>query len=154
LLIVIAILAVLAGAMIPLFKSSKQYSQYAKIMADLDVVKSAAVLYKFDTGAWPPESFVEDDTGCLITTGVGCPTAGGGWNGPYLTGWVKANVVGYWIRDVWDMPYRIVAPGGNKALYAQCGGADRVFNDCNVQCGYVGQLWCDFCIKITDDRTK
>lgn len=143
LLIVITILAVLAGAMIPLFKSSKQEAQDAKTMADLDAIKSGSIMYKYDTATWPIVGTIGAVT-CLTSTGVGCPTAAGGWNGPYLTDWAT---------DPWTNPYAVYATAGNT-LYAQSFGPDGANNTCSSQCTSSSRVACDICVVITADRTK
>jgi len=143
LLIVITILAVLAGAMLPLFKSSKQDAQDAVTMADLDAIKSAAVMYRYDTTTWPLAGTTGAGT-CLTSTGAGCPTAAGGWNGPYLTDWMN---------DSWGNPYRLYVTAGNM-LYAQSSGPDKGDNTCGTLCTSTTRTACDECLVITADKTK
>jgi prepilin-type N-terminal cleavage/methylation domain-containing protein len=54
LIIVIALIAILAGAMVPMFRSNRLEAQQAKAMAELDAIKSAALMFHADTGTWPP----------------------------------------------------------------------------------------------------
>jgi len=53
LIIVIIILGILAGAVVPIIAGNKQQAVTAKIGADLESIKSAAYLYRADTGQWP-----------------------------------------------------------------------------------------------------
>ena len=91
LLIVIMILAVLAGAMIPVFRTTRLTAQQAKADADLDSIKTASIMYHFDTSQWPP---IGNTGNGYITNGA----AADNWNGPYLDEWKN---------DPWSMPYVI-----------------------------------------------
>ena len=74
LIIVIVILAALAGAVIPAFTSNKNQARGARIQADLEAIKSAMYVYKADTGAFPGAiSDLVNNSGNVS-----------GYNGPYL----------------------------------------------------------------------
>jgi len=89
LLIVITIIAVLAGAMVPLFRTNQNEAKKAKAMAELDAMRKAYQLFRLDTGRWPfpmhgflYQSLMVNEN----TTGGPIP----GWNGPYIdSGGVK-----------------------------------------------------------------
>ena len=147
LLIVITILAVLAGAMIPLFKSSKADAQDAKTKADLDAIKSASVMFKYDTATWPSVGTFGTQT-CLTSNATsGCPTTVAGWNGPYLTDWAS---------DPWANRYATVLVG--TTLYSQSYGPDKDNDSCasGKMCGVGAAVRtdCDFCVTITADVLK
>ncbi len=85
LLIVITILSILAGAMLPLFQTSRLDAQRAKAMQELEALRKAALLLYQDTGYWQPRvycgcGFVRDPTG---SAGSSIP----GWSGPYINEW-------------------------------------------------------------------
>ena len=143
LLIVITILAVLAGAMIPLFKTSKQDAQDAKTKADLDAIKSAAVMYKYDTAKWPSIGNTGTATCLTSTSASGCPTAGTGWNGPYITDWAK---------DPWTTNYALYTSG--TILYAQSFGPNTSSDSCATQCTATTRTGCDICVVVTADVSK
>ena len=94
LLIVIAIIVALAGAMIPMFSTTRLTAQQARVQAELDALKSAATMMHYDTGTWPTAG----------TYGSGLLTSQGGanWTGPYLDSWQN---------DPWGFPYRIIDTG-------------------------------------------
>jgi len=91
LLIVIMIIAVLAGAMIPMFRTTRLNAQQARANADLDSIKTASIMYHFDSGQWPPIGNVGN--GYINNVPV-APN----WNGPYLDEWKN---------DPWLHPYVI-----------------------------------------------
>ncbi len=144
LLIVITILAILAGAMIPLFTTTRRQAQDAKAMADLDAIKSAAVMMKYDIQRWP--SPISGDATCLINTaGGGCVTSG--WLGPYLTDW---GVDPYGTVTA-PQYYRILSSG--QRTYAQSWGPDNNEDNCQVLCTNTTND-CDLCVLITGDNRK
>jgi len=108
LILVIAIIVVLAGAMLPVFNITRQEAKVAKATADLDNIKTAAIMYKGDTNTWPP-------TG---TAGLGLVSNNSvaGWDGPYLTEWGNdPGGAGY--------PYQLNACGtDNLSLCANSSG--------------------------------
>jgi len=134
LLIVITILAILAGAMMPIFSTSRSTAESAKASADLDAIKSAAIMMHYDASAWPIDAV---DGSCFITNVTGCvnSTAGGSWKGPYMASWEK---------DPWGNYYRIYN-GSSNYLYAASNGTNKVFDNCAAN---------DTCILITANRTQ
>jgi type II secretion system protein G len=82
LILVIAIIVVLAGAMLPMFNITRQEAKEAKAKADLDNIKTAAMMFKGDTNSWPVTGSVGAD---LVANNSGRA----GWDGPYLTEWAK-----------------------------------------------------------------
>ena len=106
LILVIAIIVVLAGAMLPVFNITRQEAKEAKAKADLDNIKTAAMMFKGDTNSWPPVG--TDGSGLVNNSGVS------GWDGPYLTEWAK---------DPGNVSYVIAACGtGNLSLCANSTG--------------------------------
>ena len=98
LLIVITIMAVLAGALVPMFRVNRLLAQTAKVNADLDSIKTAAIMYHHDTGQWPPVG--NSGTGLVSNNTVA------GWNGPYLDAWRV---------DPWNASYDIFDNGTTPA---------------------------------------
>jgi len=80
LLIVIAIVAILAGAMVPMFRVNQLTAQQAKAGADMDSIKTACMMYNQDTGVWPVAGTIDDtdDRGLVKDDGVA------NWAGPYM----------------------------------------------------------------------
>ncbi|MFH1777016.1 MAG: type II secretion system protein GspG [Candidatus Omnitrophota bacterium] len=99
LLIVIAIVAILAGAMVPMFRTTQLTAQQARVNADLDSIKTASMMLHHDAGAggWP--AAVTPDIGeGLINDSDGAGGTIGNWAGPYMD---------EWINDPWGNAYDI-----------------------------------------------
>lgn len=54
LLIVIAIAAIIAGAMVPLFQTTRVDVKMTRILTEVDAIKTTFENYKFDNGSYPP----------------------------------------------------------------------------------------------------
>jgi len=126
LLIVIAILAILAGAMIPMFNVTRQDALAGKVASELDAIKSAATMLHHDTGRWPPAGnggtdFIADDSSFPD------------WDGPYLDEWKT---------DPWSTNYVIVNGAGTELIVRSCGP--------DATCGNGD----DTNLQITPDRTN
>jgi len=110
-LIVIAIITILAGALVPMFSQTRLSAARAKATADLDTIKTAAVMFYNDTGSWPATG----TAGNGLINNTGAPA---GWNGPYLEDtslldpWKTNN---YEIYDGTSPTRRIRSWGPNKA---------------------------------------
>ena len=129
LLIVITILAILAGAMMPIFSTSKSSAESAKALADLDAIKSSAIMYHYDNERWPPAGNAGT---CLVMNATGC--SNGTWNGPYMASWGN---------DPWKNAYAIY--NNTTAQFAQSGGPDGIVSTCGTN---------DTCVLITIDKSK
>ena len=126
LLIVIAIVAILAGAMVPMFRVNQLNAQQARVRADMDSIKTACMMYNQDTGQWPAAGDVTD-VGLVTTDGAG------GWRGPYMD---EARTT------PWGDPYHLVdtgaAPNIRLTLWsygegdAVGGAADTSFEDISL----------------------
>ena len=130
LLIVIAIIVALAGAMIPMFSTTRLTAQQARVQADLDSIKSASVMMHYDTGTWPPAG----------TTGLGVITSAGiaNWTGPYLD---------QWANDPWGNGYRLINGGATPVtLTAACYGSDNAVGGTGAAA--------DFTLLLTPDRNR
>ena len=139
LIIVITILAVLAGAMIPLFSTTRRQAQDAKAMADLDAIKSASVMYHYDTRSWPQAGSSGFLTCLVSNTGGGCPTTAGGWSGPYLTDWTNDPYSGT------TRTYAILNAASDRQ-FAQSAGPDGAYT-----AGCTGD---DVCVLMTSNRLQ
>ena len=100
LLIVIAIVAVLAGAMVPMFRTTRYTAQEAKVNSELDSIKTAAIMYHQDTGQWPPIGSTGIDLADMTST-----TAN--WAGPYIDAWRI---------DPWGISYQIYDNGRQRMI--------------------------------------
>ena len=131
LLIVIAIIAILAGAMVPMFNVTREDARVAKAKAELDAIKTAAIMMHHDTGQWPP----------VGTDGTGLRTAGGipNWNGPYIDPWAT---------DPWGVNAYEIKDGTGETRYAASQGKTAGF-DTPFPTGTD-----DHYIIITSDHTK
>jgi len=120
LLIVIALIAVLAGAMIgPIFRESKIDAQEAKARKELEAIKLACIQYHYDTGKWPPTADVED---ALVLNQYSLTN----WRGPYID---KSDP-----KDPWNNDYIFVQDSPpTKTLWAVSPGPDY----------FTGPNWCD-----------
>ena len=131
LLIVIAIVAILAGAMVPMFSVTQMQAREAKARAELDAIRTAALMMHFDVGAgaWPCTGWagegIVDDNDC-----------GGGnygmppWQGPYIDAWRNDpwsdTMPGPYFIKEWDL---IPSGGdGTNEIYAMSYGPNRISN--------------------------
>ena len=130
LLIVIAIIVALAGAMIPMFSTTRLTAMQASVQAELDAIKSACIMMHYDTGTWPVAG----------TYGTGIMTTAGGtnWTGPYLDSW---------LNDPWGFPYRIIDTGAAPIVVtAASWGGDNAVGGAGANT--------DFTVMITPTRAR
>jgi general secretion pathway protein G len=120
LVVVVAILAVLAGILVPLVSGEVDGSRVSRCQMDMKTMSNAFLTYRAHTGVWPSnatgvvtansnEEIV--DYACLFAA----PTGINGWKGPYLNDGFKTN--GTWkvagaqagegFRDPWGNPYLV-----------------------------------------------
>ena len=140
-LIVIAIVVILAGAMAPIIRFTKEDARTAKALTILETIRVASHQYHLDTGAWPPYGAGAVGDGLMANTeGLD------GWRGPY----VDAET---WPLDPWGIrPYYIMFVPPAK-LYAVSIGPDNGWDGCKLPndptCAFPP---CDdICIAITPD---
>ena len=125
-----AIIVILVGATTPVMKNARTQAQQARVSADLDTIKTAAIMLHHDTGSWPP-------TG---NAGAGLVTAGGisSWNGPYLD---------RWNNDPWNTAYAIYDVTGTPTQrWGRSLGADAAVGGTGNDA--------DIAIIITPDTSK
>jgi len=137
LIIVVAIIAVLAGAMVPLFSTNKLEAQKAKARSDLDAIKTAALLLHVDTGRYPlTAGAAVDATGRNLIVDDDNIT---NWNGPYIDEWRRDP----FSTDAAPILYRMGISG--TKLFAWCFGPDGADDTRGDD---------DIAIMITSDVTK
>jgi len=149
LLIVIAIVAILAGAMVPMISTTREDTRVAKAHAELDAIKTAALLMHHDVGAgaWPCTGFT--GAGIIDDNDCGGGNYGALWQGPYIDVWGNDP----W-SDTLPAPYGIyeydlIPSGGDgtNEIYAISCGPNRV---CNV----VSPDSDDIMLLIVSDRSR
>lgn len=139
LMVVVGIIAVLAGAMIPVFSTTREGARQARAIADADSIKSAALSYHYDTGEWPCPGNSGGLT-CLVTRGRDYCLDLKGWNGPYLSDWTN---------DPWGYPYRVFDEVASKTIWAQSIGPNGVSDNCTGDdiCQIIAQVVFDISIR-------
>ena len=120
LMIVIAIMMILAGAIVARIGSGSDKAKEAKAMAELEQIASACRSFYADTGLWP-RTFND-----LIATQASPPTLGydeqrasraitaGSFKGPYLETKTIPN-------DPWGYPYAFYTTSTPREFYIRCG---------------------------------
>ena len=141
LLIVITILAILAGALVPIVRSTRIEARVAKASADVDAIRTAAVMLQYDTTRWPLAG--STGTATCMTDNDTCGFTD--WDGPYMAAWGN---------DPWGNAYIVYdeAATTNGNRWAQSQGPDG-----NQNCATLCDPWaavpvvsnCDVCVLIT-----
>ncbi|MBN3040644.1 MAG: hypothetical protein JW867_05915 [Candidatus Omnitrophica bacterium] len=128
LILVVGIIALLAGAMIPMVSSARQKARAAKVMLLVDTFKTSTQKFFADTGRLPTESSLSSDpwahelfensansSAAWPDPPMGQPIPG--WDGPYINGRISESHSPYnsSIGISWSIP----APGtvGRVNLY-------------------------------------
>ena len=101
-LVVVGIIAILVGIALPRFRNTLQRTKEARTEADLEAIKTAAVMYHYDSGEWPDPANSGDEL--IATTG----------NGPYLD---------VWRADPWGDPYELVVENADDLIAVSGGGS-------------------------------
>ncbi len=122
LLIAIAIVAILAGAMMPIFNITRQEAKEAKALAEMGAIKMASMMLHYDTGVWPlGEGQIMNVNGSGLIDNLQLGLIIPDWAGPYLDEWHV---------DPWGVSYRIQVgglmgcPGVAENIYARSFGKD------------------------------
>jgi general secretion pathway protein G len=114
LMVVVVILAILAGLIIPRFMGETDKAKQAKAKIQIESLESALKMYKLDNGSYPT---TEQGLKALVET----PTVGNlpkNWRqGGYLE---KGKVP----KDPWDHEYVYVSPGSHGDFDLSSLGAD------------------------------
>lgn len=125
LMIAIAIIMILAGAIVARLGSGTEKAKIGKATGELQEIVTASRSFFGDTGVWP------EDTKSLVnsatTTGYNeygesgkSFEEGGVWRGPYL----ETKVPGEVPNDPWKQSYTIV-PTGDNAINAHSNGPPK-----------------------------
>ncbi len=99
LLIVMVIIAALAGGAIPLVSKRAEQARHTRAVSDIENLSSAVDYYETDMGAYP------DSLDALFTAPTD-ETQAADWQGPYL----KRRIA----NDPWGQPYNYVVPGSHN----------------------------------------
>ncbi len=92
LLVVIAIIGILAAIIAPNAFKAIEKSKIAKVLGDVNAIKTAALMYYSDTGVFPPDDDQYYGTGIQPYHGLDFfenRSNVDGWDGPYLESWGK-----------------------------------------------------------------
>ncbi len=90
LLVVIAIIGILAAIIAPNAFRAIEKSKIAKVLGDVNAIKTAALMYYSDTGVFPPDDDQYYGTGLDPYHGIDFlenVSNVEGWDGPYLESW-------------------------------------------------------------------
>jgi general secretion pathway protein G len=152
LVVVVAIVALLAGVLIPVVTSQIDDAKKSRAAGDMDVVAKAFSTFRTHTSMWPASgncvAVTSMTTGNAELTEFRCLYANGqelaGWKGPYLNQGTLVNGVmqvatapsvasgGAGLLDPWGQPYRVYtfAPSGANggSIMIVCRGPDGTFN--------------------------
>jgi len=124
LLIVIVIVAILAGALVPMLNANRVMAQQARARADLDTIRTGALMLFQDTNSWPAGSAVgrQDGVGVFSDddgSGDADPTIAG-WTGPYVNEWAAADgAAGDPGLDPWGHRFRIRTGGAGPTAFRE-----------------------------------
>ena len=113
LLTVIAIIAVLAGILMPALSSAMRKAYEGKARSAISSLEVAISMYETDFGAYPPDGgspYTNNANMIELLRGAGVVTNNVNWRGPYMEFRQKdlANAV---FIDPWDTPYYYRCPG-------------------------------------------
>jgi prepilin-type N-terminal cleavage/methylation domain-containing protein len=90
LIVVIAIIAVLASVIAPSAFRSIEKAKISRATVDMKAIKTAAMAFYSDTGAWPLRGIDDDSRSSgkgFVTDDDGYGNPVPGWDGPYLQKW-------------------------------------------------------------------
>lgn len=93
LIVVIAIIAILAGIIVPASFKAIEKSKISKTIEDYKSVKTAALSYYADVGQWPATCNCNGSGSC--SQGFIINDNSSGWDGPYIESWP----IGEWGGD-------------------------------------------------------
>src|SRR5262249_43943352 len=148
LVVVIAIVALLAGVLMPVVTNQIDDSKKTRAAADMEIVSKAFTTFRTHTSMWPAPSTViattSVQTGNADLTDFHCLYSNAqslnGWKGPYLSqGTMVADQMrcaapptaqsgGAGLLDPWGQPFRIYtfAPSGGNggSIMIACRGPD------------------------------
>jgi general secretion pathway protein G len=151
LVVVVAILAVLAGVLVPMVSGEVDDARVARAQTDMKTIGNALTTYRTHTGIWPsntvtngaPASYGNTSEDCAQFTCLYANTFNfANWGGPYLNSgfrsgntWrVAGSTPGQGLLDPWGHAYKVwfyavngqMGVGGGLLLV--CAGPDGVVN--------------------------
>lgn len=134
LVVVVAILAVLAGVLVPMVSNEVDGARNARASMDMKTAANAFLSYRAHTGRWPSNSGSNSITSASNEnlSSFACLYANtyshSGWNGPYLNAGYQAGGSGSWtvagsgagqgLLDPWNNPYAVYWYPANGAMGA------------------------------------
>jgi general secretion pathway protein G len=119
-IVVIAVLAILAGAMAPLIAAKVDQARRFATEDQLQAISDALRAYQRDVDAFPPDTGNPvNDLGELQADTLGLT----GWRGPYLTAQWSA---GDYAQDAWGGPITYAYVGGAPTAVLTSPGPDQV----------------------------
>lgn len=157
LVVVVAIIALLAGILIPVVTSQIDDARKSRAMGDMDVIAKAFSTFRTHTGMWPNDPTVVAVASMTTSTldFVGFPSLYAnpqsltGWKGPYLnTGYMNGTTMqaslaptstaaGAGMLDPWGQPYRVYTfaqvSGVGGAICLVSRGPNGVFDSTATQ---------------------
>lgn len=89
-IVVAAIIAILAGILVPMIFNQIDESKVARATADVKTIQSAILLFHKDTGEWPNRDGAATRNGTIMQTGGSMPLGPGGGA---LVGWDTNSTV-------------------------------------------------------------
>lgn len=134
LMIVIAIMMILAGAVVARISVSTEKAKIAKAKSDLDQIAAGCRAFNMDTDAWPYSNvgILGPKANVVAKTGAGVEVAGAtlttlrdtNWKGPYI----EADV---WPKDPWETDYKWNADANKVTISSwgpdkDAGAADNI----------------------------
>jgi general secretion pathway protein G len=119
-IVVVAVLAILAGALAPLIAARVDQARRFATEDHLEVIADAIRAYEQDVDAFPPDTGdAVADLGELQADTLGAP----GWDGPYLTAQWAA---GDYALDAWGGPITYAYTAGAPTALLTSSGEDQI----------------------------
>lgn len=120
-MIVVVILAILAGIIVPRIMSRPEEAKKTKAQVDIKSIEGALNLYKLDNGFYPT---TEQGLDALVRKPQGAPLPRKWKDGGYLS---KVPT------DPWGRPYQYLSPGEHRDFDLYSLGADGDGKDAELQ---------------------
>ena len=146
LVMVIVLVAILAGIGVVKFNEVIESSRVSKAVAEVNAIKKALLAFYGDLGAFPPDVGTDTDPGLAYNKG-----SWSNWNGPYIDKWPdKTPWGGSYDYEYWNCSWADKdGTAGNEVLISVRGGSgyggnmttedatniDRLLDDGNLNTG-------------------